>query len=198
MVYLQKRCDNRYIINYVFFTTNSQHHTHNMNYRLANFVGFLICAGLLSTAMYIQYMDQLVPCPLCIFQRFAFALLGILFLLASILNPVDIGRKIFIFLMLLAGGFGIAVAGRHVWLQNLPADQVPSCGPGLDYMINVFPFSETMQMVFSGSGECAEVDWVFLGLTMPSWSLIWFIILVLFASCANLHCPVKSLSSFRR
>lgn len=165
-----------------------------MNYRIANLIGFLVCIGLLAAALYYQYVDNLEPCPLCIFQRLSFSILAILFLLAFLLNPINIGRKIFMLFMLLAGAFGIAVAGRHLWLQSLPADQVPSCGPGLDYMVEVFPLSEVIGKVFSGSGECAEIDWTFLTLSMPAWSLIWLVILVLFSLCANMHCPIKGRS----
>ena len=77
------------------------------------------------------------------------------------------------------------VAGRHVWLQSLPPDQVPACGPSLEYMLDAFPLGKTLKMVFTGSGECAEVDWTFLGLAMPAWSLIFFIALGLGALWAG-------------
>ena len=83
-------------------------------------------------------------------------------------------------LITIPGLLGIAVAGRHVWLQNLPEDQVPECGPGLDYMLEAFPLSETLSMVFTGSGECAEVQWTFLGLSIPGWTLLVFIGLTAF------------------
>jgi len=86
-----------------------------------------------------------------------------------------VGRKVYGALVLVLGVLGVAVAGRHVWLQHLPADQVPECGPGLEYMLDAFPLSETLSMVFRGSGECAEVQWTFLGASIPEWTLINFV-----------------------
>ncbi len=140
--------------------------------RLLNLVGFLYCTGLLAYALYAQYALQLDPCPLCIFQRVAVIALGTIFLAAAIHNPGRAGRLSYAVLLLFAGGAGIFVAGRHVWLQNLPADQVPACGPGLDFMLESFPVLEVLDMVLTGSGECATVDWELLGLSMPAWVLI--------------------------
>ncbi len=147
--------------------------------RLFALIGFLICTSLIGAALYFQYMDNLEPCPLCIFQRVAFILLGVIFLAYFLHNPRGFGRRIYGFVGLVAGALGISIAGRHVWLQNLPADQVPECGPGLDYMLDVFPMGKVLEKVFKGSGECAEVSWTFLSISMPGWSLIWFVVLTL-------------------
>jgi disulfide bond formation protein DsbB len=82
------------------------------------------------------------------------------------------GRIVYAGLIGLVAAIGAAIAGRHVWLQNLPAEQVPACGPGLDYIIDSFPLSDALRLVFTGSGECATADWHFLGLSMPAWVLI--------------------------
>ncbi len=140
--------------------------------RLVNLAGFLFCAGLMAYALYAQYVLQLDPCPLCIFQRVAVIILGCVFLLAAVHNPGRSGRLSYAVLLLLAGGAGIFVAGRHVWLQNLPPDKVPACGPGLDFMLESFPALEVLEMVLTGSGECATVDWSLLGMSMPAWVLI--------------------------
>ncbi len=139
--------------------------------RLVNLAGFLFCAGLMAYALYAQYVLQLDPCPLCIFQRVAVIILGCVFLLAAVHNPGRSGRLSYA-VLLLAGGAGIFVAGRHVWLQNLPPDKVPACGPGLDFMLESFPALEVLEMVLTGSGECATVDWSLLGMSMPAWVLI--------------------------
>ena len=81
---------------------------------------------------------------------------------------------------------GAGVAARHIWLQNLPAEDVPACGPGLDFMLDTFPLSDVLAMVFSGSGECAEISWMFLGLSMPVWVLIAFLGLSIYAIWGNL------------
>ncbi|MFV1972169.1 MAG: disulfide bond formation protein B [Thiohalobacterales bacterium] len=146
--------------------------------RLLNTVAFLLCAGLLAYAYYLQFHDDLDPCPLCIFQRVAFLVTGLLFLAAAIQAPGLAGSRIYAVLISLAGLAGAGIAGRHVWLQHLPPGQVPECGPGLDYMLEVFPLADTLKMVFTGSGECADVSWIFLGLSMPAWALLNFLGLI--------------------
>ena len=140
--------------------------------RVLFLLGFLACAGMMGFALYAQYVLLLDPCPLCIMQRVAVISLGIVFLVAALQNPAGWGRRVYAVLVLLASGSGAAVATRHVWLQNLPPDEVPSCGPGLGYMLDNFPLGDALRMVFTGSGECAEIAWRLLGLSMPSWVLI--------------------------
>ncbi len=148
--------------------------------------GFLACAALLAYALYSQYYGGLMPCPLCTFQRGAFILLGVIFLIGALHAPSGQGgRRVYAVSALIAAGLGIAVAGRHVWLQHLPADQVPACGPDLSFMMEAFPLADVLRKVFTGSGECAEVDWTFLGLSMPEWSLIWFVGLAAWALYAG-------------
>lgn len=140
--------------------------------RSLNFAGFAICTGMMGFALYAQHGLMLEPCPLCVLQRLAVISLGVVFLLAALHNPSGGGRYAYSLLLLLATALGAIVAGRHVWLQMLPSDEVPACGPGLDYMWENFPLADVINMVFKGSGECAEVDWSFLGLSMPAWVLI--------------------------
>lgn len=150
-------------------------------FRTLALLGFLACAALMAYALYAQHVLGLEPCPLCIFQRVAVIATGVVLLVAALHGPLAGGRWVYSVLAATAAGIGAGVAGRHVWLQSLPADQVPACGPGLDYMMEAFPLGQTLRMVFSGSGECAEVDWTFLGLSMPAWTLICFIGLVAWA-----------------
>jgi disulfide bond formation protein DsbB len=159
----------------------------NLSTRQLNLIGFAACAALMAYALFAQYVLDLEPCPLCIFQRVAVIALGAVFLVATLYNPGRISRIIYTLLLLLAGGAGIGVAARHVWLQNLPPDKVPSCGPGLDFMLNTFPLLEVLSTVLSGSGECAEIDWSFLGLSMPAWVLIAVSVLTAFGIWANLR-----------
>jgi protein dithiol:quinone oxidoreductase len=142
------------------------------NTRVLNFAGFLICSGLMGYALYAQYQLVREPCPLCILQRFAIIGLGILFLISGLHNSSGAVRYVYAALMAIAMVLGSMVAGRHVWLQMIPEDQVPACGPGLDYMWENFPLADVINMVFKGSGECATIDWQFLGLSMPAWVLI--------------------------
>ena len=149
-------------------------------------VGFLFCCALMTYALYAQYVLNLEPCPLCIFQRLAVIAMGIIFLLCSIIDPESkIPKLLASFSFTAAASTGIAVASRHVWLQNLPSDQVPGCGPGLDFMLSTFPLAEVLEMVFSGSGECANVDWSFLSLSMPSWVIISFFVMLIYAIWTN-------------
>ncbi len=139
----------------------------------------LSCAALLGYALYVQHALFIDPCPLCIFQRIAFLWVGCFALLAALHNPLATGRWVYTVLVLIGCAGGAAIAGRHVWLQNLPADQVPECGMGLNYMLDTMPFADVLNKVFYGSGECAQIDWTFMGLSMPSWTLVWYIGLAL-------------------
>lgn len=140
--------------------------------RAGNALGAAICAGMIGFGLYAQHGLGLEPCPLCILERMAVIGTGVVFALAALHNPGRLGARIYGLLVAAVAGTGAAIAGRHVWLQNLPPDEVPACGPGLDYMLDVFPLLETLSMIFSGSGECAEVSWRLLGLSMPAWVLI--------------------------
>ncbi len=139
------------------------------------FIVAFSCAALLAYGYYVQYVDFLDPCPLCIFQRIAFMWITAVAFVAFVHNPGNTGRWVYATLISLGGIAGIIIAGRHTWLQNLPPDQVPDCGQGLNYMIDTMPFTDVLSQVFRGSGECATIDWTFLGLSMPNWTLIWYI-----------------------
>lgn len=145
--------------------------------RAANGIVVLICAGLLGFALYLQTQDSLSPCPLCVLQRVAFMALGAFALLATLHHPARWGRFIYAGLTGLAAAAGAGIAGWHVYLQHLPPDQVPSCGPGLNYLVENFPPGDALRMIFMGSGECAQVHWTFLGMSIPEWTLAWFIVL---------------------
>jgi disulfide bond formation protein DsbB len=134
---------------------------------------------MLGIAGYFQFVEGLEPCPLCILQRVAVLAAGVIFLLGALHHPINAGRRVYGFLIVVATGVGAAISGRHVWLQNLPADQVPTCGPGLNFIIDNFPLAQAFEMVMRGSGECAEVLWTFLGLSIPAWTLVAFIVMLL-------------------
>ena len=148
--------------------------------------GFVSCFALVAYAYYLQTVKGLEPCPLCIFQRIGFISAGLVMLVAALHSPARIGRRIYGVLGMLATIGGGAVSARHIWLRHLPPDQVPACGPGLDFMLEAFPLSKTIKTVFTGSGECAKSDgWALLGLDMPSWALIAFIGLLLLSLYAG-------------
>ncbi|MDH4125160.1 MAG: disulfide bond formation protein B [Gammaproteobacteria bacterium] len=155
--------------------------------RVLNFAAFLACAGMMAFALFAQHVLLLEPCPLCVLQRVAVIGSGIAFLVLALCNR-NSGwvQRIFLALLGLFSLGGLVVAGRHVWLQHLPPDKVPSCGPGLGYMLDNFPFADALKMVFTGSGECAKIDWSLLGISMPGWVFIALLTLLVFGLWNNL------------
>lgn len=149
------------------------------NTRYFYFSLVMACLFLLGFGLYLEHVRNLEPCPLCIFQRIAFIAVLFISLVAAIHGPRYRWKYLYDGLLLLASITGGGIAARQVWLQHLPADQVPECGPGLDYILEAFPLNKALGMVLSGSGECAEVDWQFLGLSIAEWSLIWFLIFII-------------------
>ncbi len=159
-----------------------------LSFRSAYLLGFVVCAALIGFALYSQFQWGLQPCPLCIFQRIAFAALGIVFLIGALHAPKAAGgRRTYGLLAFVAAAVGIGIAGRHVWLTHLPPDQVPHCGPPLEFMMETNALTDVIRKVLTGSGECAKVDWTFLGLSMPAWSLTWFVLLAIWALWAALR-----------
>ena len=146
--------------------------------RIGYLLGFFVCAGLMGYAFYLQYVMDLEPCPLCIFQRVAVIAMGLVFAIAAFHNPGRSGAGAYALLQLLIGGAGAAIAARQVWLQSLPKDQVPACGMGLDYMLDTLPFTDVLRKVFEGSGECAEKGWEFLHLSIAGWTLVFFVAMI--------------------
>lgn len=138
---------------------------------------FLACVGLLAVGYYMQYMMGLEPCPLCMTQRVFIMAVGFVALLAFLFNPRALGRRIFAGLGVLLCIGGGAFSSRQLWLQSLPADQVPACGPSVDYLLENFPLMEALSVMLRGDGNCAEVSWSFLGLSIPGWTLVAFVVL---------------------
>jgi protein dithiol:quinone oxidoreductase len=150
--------------------------------RLAFGLGAAACALLLAYGYFLQHVQGLEPCPLCLVQRFFFYLVMGVLLIGALHGPARPGTKVYAGLAVLFAAGGIAAAGRQVWLQHLPADKVPQCGPDLAFMLDNFPLSRTLQSLVKGTGECAVVDWTFLGLSIAEWSLAWFVGLALYAA----------------
>jgi disulfide bond formation protein DsbB len=155
--------------------------------RAGNSIGFGACAAALAFAFYAQYGLGFVPCHLCVFQRVTLAALGVAFLLATFL-PDGRGYRVFsAALISLAGLATIATAGRHVWIQMQPAGTVAPCGADLQFMLDIFPLTEVILKVFRASGECANVDWTLLGLSMPAWVLAVAVVLTAAGAWVNLR-----------
>lgn len=150
-----------------------------INIRVLFLAVFLACLGLLAFGLYLQHVRHLEPCPLCILQRIAFVAVCLTALAAAIHNPGKTGTAAYGGLLTLFSVPGGGVAAWQVYLQHLPPGQVPECGPGLDYMLDTLPLTKVLPMIFKGSGECAEVTWTFLSLSIAQWALGWFVLFAL-------------------
>jgi disulfide bond formation protein DsbB len=155
--------------------------------RTLNLAGFLACAGLLGFALYAQFQLGLEPCPLCIFQRIGVAFTGVCFLLAAVHHPRGAGRYAYAVLITLGALVTAGVAARHVYVQHLPPGSLPSCGAPLAVLLKFTPVFALIKKVLTGSGECGEVNWRFLGLAMPTWVLICALALGALGLYANLR-----------
>jgi protein dithiol:quinone oxidoreductase len=165
------------------------------NRRLINFAGFIACVALLSYAYYTQYELGLEPCPLCIFQRIGMAALGLVFLIAGLHNPRGWGATVYALLIAVASLSTAGVAIRHIYVQSLPPGTIPACGAPLDVLLQFAPVTEVIRKVLTGSGECSQVNWKFLGLAMPGWVLIWAVGLGALGVFANLKLSKNSRST---
>ena len=145
-------------------------------------LGFAACAGGMGLALVLQYFFGLEPCPLCVVQRVAMIATAVVFLAGALHAPHGaLGRWAYAGLAALTAAGGAAVAARHVWLQNLPPDQVPACGPTLDYLLDMLPLTEVLVTLLRGDGNCAIIDAQWLGISLPGWTLVAFVGLTLLA-----------------
>ncbi|MCE3251757.1 MAG: disulfide bond formation protein [Cellvibrio sp.] len=142
--------------------------------RQTNLIIFSTCTAMMLAAAYMEHVMKMIPCSLCITQRGFVILTGVIALAAALHNPARTGHRIYAVLGIVSPLLGACFAGRQLWLQSLPADQVPACGPGLAYMFEVFPFMEALQLLLQGDGNCAHVDKI-LGLSLAAWTFIAFI-----------------------
>lgn len=152
----------------------------NLSYRLVS--GLVLLASIMGMAfaLYLEHFKGLQPCPLCVFQRVGLMAMGLFAFIGFVHNPKNtIVKRIYAGLSSLGILWSAGVAARHVWIQHLPPSEVPSCGPGLNYLVDVLPLKEVLSQVLTGSGECAKIDWTFLGQSMPVWSLVFFSFLLL-------------------
>jgi disulfide bond formation protein DsbB len=140
--------------------------------RQINFLIAFACTGMIVFALILQEKLGLHPCPLCITQRVCVIAIGVIALTAALHHPARMGERVYAILQIIAAVTGMTVAGRHVWIQSLPEDQVPACGPGLSFMFQNFPLQQALKLLFRGDGNCALVEWTFLGLSIPAWVFI--------------------------
>ena len=151
--------------------------------RLIYLAIFLVCAGLIGFALYLQHSLGLEPCPMCILQRYAFIVVGVIALAAAIHNPSVLGRRIYSALLVIMAAAGGGVAIRHVYLEHYPP-KIFDCGADMGFMLESFPLTQALPMIFRGTGDCTKVVWQFLGLSIAEWSLICFALLIVAAIVA--------------
>lgn len=156
------------------------------SFRTLALLGFFACAGAMAFALFLQYAKGEVPCPLCIFQRIAMIATGLVFLAAAVHGPRAGGRWAYTGLAAFTALAGAALAARHVWLQALPPGQIPGCGPSLGFLMQMLPFHEVVQLVLKGDGSCAAVTSTVFGVSLPVWTLVYFVALAVFAVSGTL------------
>lgn len=154
---------------------------HSISNRWLYLMGGLVVCGLMGFGLYLQYIKHQDPCPLCMVQRVIFIAILVVYALAMLHGPKRTGERLYAALITLLALSGVAVAARHIWIQHLPPDQVPACGPGLDYMLETMPMSNVLKELLHGSGECAAHGWTFLTLGIPEWSLLCYLALAVWA-----------------
>ena len=142
--------------------------------------GFAVCAVILGIGLYMEFVMGLDPCMLCMGQRFVYLGMAFVFMLAALHNPYFGGHRRYGFLLFLLSLLGLGASGRQLYLQSLPADLVPACGPSFSYMVDAFPLVEVIITMFKGSGSCAEIQWTFLSLSIAGWSFVLFSFLTLY------------------
>jgi protein dithiol:quinone oxidoreductase len=135
-------------------------------------LGFLACFGIVAMALVIQTTYKLEPCPLCITQRIVFMCLGLLFLVAAFVKPTSLFAKLLTASQVITALVGVGWAMRHWYLQSHKGEIIADCGVGFDYMFENFPLKKAFTLVFKGTGDCAAIDWTFLGLSLPQLALL--------------------------
>ena len=154
-----------------------------MSSRLLFAAQVLVCAGLLGYGYYLQYVEFLDPCPLCMVQRVCFMAIGGVALIAAIHGAAGAFKKVYATILALISLTGAGVAGRQIWLQHSPDGHMLECGAGLGTMLETLPFFDVLTKILKGTGDCAVVQWTFMGLSIPEWAIICFVLMLL----ANLY-----------
>lgn len=133
----------------------------------------LACFGLVAGGVALQMTANLQPCPLCIFQRYAYIATGVLALFGAVHRGPYMGSRIWAGLVTFSALTGLGIAVRQVWLQHNPP-AISECGADLEFMLESFPLTQALPMVFRGTGDCSKVDWTLLGFSIAEWSVVCF------------------------
>ena len=142
--------------------------------RLIFFLSLLAVCGVLGFSLYLQFYSGILPCPLCTLQRIAFAAIAFLLFIGTFFGRRRFVKLTVSFLVVIFSILGFTFAARQTWLQLFPSASNAECGVSLQYMMSALPWHQVIEKIFSGSAECAERTWGYLGLSMPEWSVICF------------------------
>lgn len=146
------------------------------SYRIINLAQAFSCLALITIAVaYFESNLKLEPCYLCMVQRGVIVVIGMICGLAVVHNPRQFGQRIYASLSIAMVIIGIYFSGKQLWLQSLPESQVPSCGIPVKYLFDNLSITEAIAMLLSGDGNCAEVKWQLMGLSMPGWVMVCFV-----------------------
>ncbi len=152
------------------------------------FLGIFVATVLMMGFGYwLQYAEGLEPCPLCMTQRIFITLAGLTGLAAALHGPGRAGIRVYCTLVALWCVVGGGCSIRHLWLQSLPPGNAPACGPPLEYLFDALPLKDAFMQLLRGDGNCAEVDWTFLGIAIPGWTLLAFAVIALLAAWSALR-----------
>ncbi len=158
-----------------------ENHAMKITPRIAFGFIFLVCAGLILNAIfYFQDYLGLDPCPMCVLSRYVFITIGVISLAAAIHGPRGLALKVYATLVALLALGGLGVSIRHSYLQHFPP-KVESCGTDLEFLLNAFPISQALPKIFAGTGSCSAVKWKLLGLSIPEWAGVWYVIFIALA-----------------
>ena len=146
---------------------------------LPSAVNLLIGLGLVIGAYLFQLIGYYDPCPLCILQRWAFGFIAVCGLVLLIPNLYPLINKLILFIASLLSLGGGMIAGRQIYLQHLPTDQIPTCAPPMDFLMDTLPFLELIQTILLGDGNCAEYQWRFI-FNFAEWALLFFVMLFVY------------------
>jgi len=146
---------------------------------LPSAINLLVGLGLVIGAYLFQLIGYYDPCPLCILQRWAFGFIAVCGLVLLIPNLYHLINKIILFIASLLSLGGGMIAGRQIYLQHLPADQIPTCAPPMDFLMDTLPFMELIQTILLGDGNCAEYQWRFI-FNFAEWALLFFVMLFVY------------------
>ena len=151
------------------------------NYKHANILGAIIAFLMIVSALSIQLVYELEPCPLCVTQRIIFIIIGILFLLFSLLPLNKVNKLFHLFSISVAGLVGVVFSIRHILIQEKIIEIPAECGIDLNYMFENFPLSEAINLLFKGTGDCSKIDWTFFGITLPQLALIGYVLFIAYS-----------------